>query len=193
MLVPHDIFGAILANRQILTPADITAIMLTCKQFHDCTTKYLTNSAMWAEGYPKCKSLIKAFTCKCCGYIGWNALSRCVCSVVCRKCKRNISERLTIKMKSNHYCAFSCATECEFCMAPINKGNFGDFTYSYGILRCKKHTIPFSENESTYYSSNVLRCISRGQVGLYAGPIPWSIIAEYDPDNPILTFAPIAI
>src|SRR5580698_10706920 len=93
--ISFDVFCSIISKRDILSPADVTAVMLTCKQFYHFLTQYMISPAVLAGGYPQRSSILATFTCYC-KRSGWNILTTCECYICCSLCNR----RLPIKLAS---------------------------------------------------------------------------------------------
>jgi hypothetical protein len=176
MQICYDIFNNIISNRSTLLPTDITTIMLTCKRFHNWTTKHLTDSAAYTNGYPQRASLIATFTCYC-GQSGWNIRYQCSCFVKCSYCERYVPQILIAPGLT--YCLLNCETKCHICYKEIYKENISDFIFSGFHTICSIHKPhPFTYNWLLLETVLGPRKCTQ--------PIPLNIIAQYDPTHPLL-------
>lgn len=181
----YDIFCKILSNRQILAPTDIIAIMLTCSRFRNWATSHLTDSAALSNGYPQRESLISTFTCYC-RQRGWNIRYHCECFVECTCCKRSRPIKLLYWFSTvGPFCIFPCRNGCSQCKRDMTVDNTSDFNFAVGRLICKYHKAP---NPTLYKIEHADSSFARGINKIHNGPIPWDLIAEYDPDHPLLIF-----
>jgi hypothetical protein len=188
--IPYDVVKNIAANRDILTPADFVAFSLTCRQFHEWMSKHLADSAAQVEGYPDRQSLIGTYRCYC-GRIDWNTRYQCDCFVKCDLCDRRLPTRLSARNEGGSYCGFPCSKWCNLCSEDMCEDNIDEFRFYRGQVLCCLHIKHSDEPDIYEWEVNgvKIRSLFADELcGADDGPIPWELIARYDPDHPILTF-----
>lgn len=192
-----DTFCRVAANRDILGPVDIIALMLSCRRFRKWITKHIAESASSdyaspsvSRGYPERLSFISAFTCYC-GKIGWDVRHHCDCFVKCRCCYRKLPDRLTVRIGCNIYCGFPCEECCDRCNEWITRWNINEFIFIEGLLRCKRHgltpDIRFTYEWKGIEGTNTRSLFADELLGADSGPIRFEVIAKYDPNHRLLT------
>lgn len=190
---PADIFRCIVA-RQELALMDIVAISLVCRRFHDWGISYLTEAANTGIGYPLRTTLVQRFTCYC-GRKGLDVRHQCECFVNCYICKRDLPERLTVRMDFSRKicCGFPCETECTSCCRKMYKENVGEFSFIRGDLRCNECPIRWTSHCYAWIhrcSKKIYSLFADELKGADNGPIPWNRITKYDPGHRILALLP---
>jgi hypothetical protein len=187
----YDAFCYILSKRRILSPTDITAVLLTCRQFNEWTAKYVIDSAARVGGYPARQSLMGTFRCYC-GRIRWNILHNCSCFIWCRICGRRLPEKLAIQMFKDSFCGFPCETSCRRCGDVMDATNTSNFRFVRGCLRCCRHdrdAVCGTLNKYEWYDHRG-RCVrslfADELAGMDNGSIPWDVIERYDPNHRLL-------
>lgn len=187
--ISYDIFNNILANRSILDPTDITAMMLVCRRFRDWTVAHITDTAALANGYPQRGSLLATFTCYC-GRIGWNVLTWCNCHVSCSLCCRQLPAKLAVRVGVYTYCGFPCERICTKCDKRITNQNAAEFSFVRSILYCNEHKVRYKmciAYEWEVSDSRRIRSLFADELaGKAREPIPWNVIRKYDPRHRIL-------
>lgn len=184
-----DTFRCIITNYYILSPVDVTAVALTCRQFNKWTTSIISAHII-AQGYSGRGSLVGAFKCYC-HHVDWKVRMLCDCFTTCNKCYRILPIRLCTYRDHRPQCGFPCQDECYTCGKNISKENSTEFRFIHGILSCWRcwstpkdkieYEVTINRQQIRSLFAGVLRCTD-------TGPIRWELIARYDPDHPLLRY-----